>query len=115
MPALQGQDKVENPVAIPAQCYLSIILGLHGCKAGLTDLHGCKAGLTDLGASASSLETDGLRGEGFRPSGTRPGAESPKQMVVDRSVKWRWCRALGSTTLRWAHRYVTTQETGRNL
>ena len=52
MPALQGQDKVENPVAIPAQCYLSIILGLHGCKAGLTD----------LGASASSLETDGLRG-----------------------------------------------------
>ena len=105
MPELQGQDKVENPVAIPAQCYLSIILGLHGCKAGLTD----------LGASASSLETDGLRGEGFRPSGTRPGAESPKQMVVDRSVKWRWCRALGSTTLRWAHRYVTTQETGRNL
>ena len=49
MPALQGQDKVENPVAIPAQCYLSTILGLHGCKAGLTD----------LGASASSLETDG--------------------------------------------------------
>ena len=105
MPALQGQDKVENPVAIPAQCYLSIILGLHGCKAGLTD----------LGASASSPGTLGLRGEGFRPSGTRPGAESPKQMVVDRSVKWRWCRALGSTTLRWAHRYVTTQETGRNL
>ena len=104
MPAPQGQDKVENPVAIPAQCYHSIIQGLHGCKAGLTD----------LGASASSLETDGLRGEGFRPSGTRPGAESPKQMVVDRSVKWRWCRALGSTTLRWAHRYVTTQETGRN-
>ena len=59
MPALQGQDKVENPVAIPAQCYLSIILGLHGCKAGLTD----------LGASASSLETGGLRGEVFRPKG----------------------------------------------
>ena len=65
MPELQGQDKVENPVAIiPAQRYLSIILGLHGCKAGLTD----------LGASASSLETDGLRGKGFRPSGTRPEA-----------------------------------------
>ena len=83
-PELQGQDKVENPVAIPAQRYFR------------------PAGLTDLGASASSLETDGLRGEGFRPSGTRPGAESPKQMVVGRSVKWRWCRALGSTMLRWA-------------
>ena len=69
MPALQGQDKVENPVAIPVQCYLSIVLGLHGCKAGLTD----------LGASASSPGTFGLRGEGFRPSGTRPGAESPNQ------------------------------------
>ena len=105
MPALQGQDKVENPVAIPAQRYFSIILGLHGWKAGPTD----------LGASASSPETDGLRGEGFRPSGTRPGAESPKQMVVDRSVKCCWCSAPSSTTLRWAHRYVTTQETGRNF
>ena len=75
MPALSGQDKVENQAAC-----ISIILGLHGCKAGLTD----------LGASASSLETDGLRGKGFRPSGTRSGAESPKRMVVDRSVKWRW-------------------------
>merc|ERR1712146_242147 len=63
------------------------------------------------GALASSLETDVLRGEDFCPLRTRAGAESPKQMVVERSVKRRRCGALGFTTLRWAHRYVTTQET----
>ena len=74
MPALQGQDKVENPVAIPDHRCFSIILGLHGCKAGLTD----------LGASASSLETDGIRGKSFRPLGTRPETGSYLLRASDR-------------------------------